>query len=134
MNEITDTVFREFSRKVGVKNIREYEELQLKEQQEIREKRLLLNTELSKIKSQLEYEGKRDTKKPLEKVEKQISEDSVKLEKLKKKEKELIASSKVEKESIANLEREAVEVQKQYEEADEKTKSSKSKFLDVSKN
>ena len=134
MNEITDTVFRDFSRKVGVKNIREYEELQLKEQQEIREKRLLLNTELSKIKSQLEYEGKRDTKKPLEKVEKQISEDSVKLEKLKKKEKELIASSKVEKESIANLEREAVEVQKQYEEADEKTKSSKSKFLDVSKN
>ncbi|QDZ22253.1 structural maintenance of chromosomes protein [Chloropicon primus] len=134
LNEITDTVFKDFSRKVGVKNIREYEKLQLKEQHETREKRLLFNTELSKIRSQLQYERKRDTAKPLEKMEKQISQDTTKLEKLKKKEKELIGKSKVEKESIINLENELAELQKQHSDADEKTKAAKSKFTEVSKN
>ena len=133
LNEITDIVFKDFSAKVGVKNIREYEERQVKEQQEIREKRLLFNTELSKIESQLQYERKRDTAKPLEKVEKQISLDAAKVEKLKAKEKELMARSKSEKEAIAKLERDLAQVQKEYEEADSKTKSAKSDFLEVSK-
>jgi structural maintenance of chromosome 1 len=133
LNKITDVVFKDFSKKVGVKNIREYEERQLKEQQEISEKRLLFNTELSKIKSQLEYERKRDTGKPLEKLEKQVSSDTSKLEKLKKKEKELIVKSKVEAESLQNLEKEMTDVQKEYKEADKKTTDLKVQHMAASK-
>ena len=54
VNDVTDRVFRDFSKKVGVQNIREYEESQLKAQQEIGERRLQLQTEMSHIASQLQ--------------------------------------------------------------------------------
>lgn len=52
INEITDRIYKDFSKSVGVANIREYEENQLKFAQEFAEERLSLSSQLSKFKYQ----------------------------------------------------------------------------------
>ncbi|KAJ7977239.1 Structural maintenance of chromosomes protein [Quillaja saponaria] len=60
INEIVDLIYRDFSKSVGVANIREYEENRLKAAQNVAEERLSLSSQLSKLKYQLEYEHNRD--------------------------------------------------------------------------
>ncbi|KAH9785406.1 Structural maintenance of chromosomes protein 1 [Citrus sinensis] len=50
INEITDRLYRDFSESVGVANIREYEENQLKAAQNVAEERLNLSNQLAKLK------------------------------------------------------------------------------------
>lgn len=52
INEITDRIYKDFSKSVGVANIREYEENQLKDAQNVAEERLNLSSQLSKLKYQ----------------------------------------------------------------------------------
>jgi structural maintenance of chromosome 1 len=47
-----DKVYRDFSISVGVKNIREYEERQLKDAQALQERKLSLSNQMSKLKYQ----------------------------------------------------------------------------------
>lgn len=68
INEIVDKVYRDFSISVGVKNIREYEERQLKDAQALQERKLNLSNQMSKLKYQLEYEQKRDMQAPIVKL------------------------------------------------------------------
>ncbi|KAL2653551.1 hypothetical protein R1flu_021679 [Riccia fluitans] len=68
MNEIVDRIYKDFSESVGVANIREYEENQLRAAQELAERRLSLNSQIAKIKNQLQYEQRRDTEAPLRKL------------------------------------------------------------------
>ncbi|CAL5000438.1 unnamed protein product [Urochloa decumbens] len=68
INEIVDKVYRDFSISVGVKNIREYEERQLKDAQALQERKLSLSNQMSKLKYQLEYEQKRDMQAPIVKL------------------------------------------------------------------
>ncbi|WVZ91588.1 hypothetical protein U9M48_037738 [Paspalum notatum var. saurae] len=68
INEIVDKVYKDFSISVGVKNIREYEERQLKDAQALQERKLSLSNQMSKLKYQLEYEQKRDMQAPILKL------------------------------------------------------------------
>ncbi|KAL3685453.1 hypothetical protein R1sor_003475 [Riccia sorocarpa] len=68
VNEIVDRIYKDFSESVGVANIREYEENQLRAAQELAERRLSLNSQIAKIKNQLQYEQRRDTDAPLRKL------------------------------------------------------------------
>ncbi|KAI4972909.1 hypothetical protein ZWY2020_005821 [Hordeum vulgare] len=68
INEIVDRIYKDFSTSVGVKNIREYEEKQLKDAQALQERKLSLSNQLSKLKYQLEYEQKRDMHAPIAKL------------------------------------------------------------------
>lgn len=68
INEIVDRIYKDFSRSVGVRNIREYEENQLKVAQEMYERKLSLSNQMSKLKYQLEYEQKRDLNSPIAKL------------------------------------------------------------------
>jgi structural maintenance of chromosome 1 len=52
INEIVDKIYKDFSTSVGVKNIREYEEKQLKDAQALQERKLSLSNQLSKLKYQ----------------------------------------------------------------------------------
>lgn len=63
-----DRIYKDFSTSVGVKNIREYEEKQLKDAQALQERKLSLSNQLSKLKYQLEYEQKRDMQAPIAKL------------------------------------------------------------------
>lgn len=52
INDIVDRLYKGFSKSVGVDNIREYEEKQLKVSQSMAEERLSLSSQLSKLKYQ----------------------------------------------------------------------------------
>ncbi|GJP54722.1 hypothetical protein CLOM_g13772 [Closterium sp. NIES-68] len=82
VNEITDRVFREFSRAVGVGNIREYEENQLQQAQQLAERRLALSNQIAKLANQLEYERRRDSKGPVEALQGSIEQQRGQLEEL----------------------------------------------------
>lgn len=69
INEITDRIYRDFSKSVGVANIREYEENRLKAAQNVAEERLKLSSQLSKLKYQLEYEQNRDMSTRIQELE-----------------------------------------------------------------
>ncbi|KAK9087404.1 hypothetical protein Syun_029798 [Stephania yunnanensis] len=69
INEIVDRIYKDFSASVGVKNIREYEESQLKGAQQMAEQRIGLSNQKSKLKYQLEYERKRDMDAPITELE-----------------------------------------------------------------
>ncbi|KAK6940660.1 RecF/RecN/SMC, N-terminal [Dillenia turbinata] len=69
INEIVDWIYKDFSKSVGVSNIREYEENQLKAAQELAEQKLSLTNQYSKLKSQLDYEQKRDMESAIIKLE-----------------------------------------------------------------
>uniref|UniRef100_A0A7N2MKQ0 Structural maintenance of chromosomes protein 1 n=1 Tax=Quercus lobata TaxID=97700 RepID=A0A7N2MKQ0_QUELO len=73
INEIVDRIYKEFSKSVGVANIREYEENQLKAAQDMAEERLSLSSQLSKLKYQLEYEQNRDMESRIKELESSIS-------------------------------------------------------------
>ncbi|CAI5458596.1 unnamed protein product, partial [Closterium sp. Yama58-4] len=82
INEITDRVFREFSRAVGVANIREYEENQLQQAQQLAERRLALANQIAKLSNQLEYERRRDSKGPVEALQASMEQQRQHLEEL----------------------------------------------------
>ncbi|KAL0714412.1 hypothetical protein Bca4012_021391 [Brassica carinata] len=89
INEIVDRIYRDFSQSVGVTNIREYEEKQLKEAQEVAEERLNLSNQLAKLKYQVEYEQNRDVGSRIRKLESSISSLESDLEKIQKRKSEL---------------------------------------------
>lgn len=60
MNTVEDRVFKDFCRKIGMKNIREYEERELRTQQERLKKKVEYENQINRISTQLEYERKRD--------------------------------------------------------------------------
>lgn len=86
INEITDRLYRDFSESVGVANIREYEENQLKAAENVAEERLNLSNQLAKLKYQLEYEQKRDVESRIKKLESSLSTLENDLKQVKKKE------------------------------------------------
>ncbi|KQJ94723.1 structural maintenance of chromosomes protein 1 isoform X2 [Brachypodium distachyon] len=98
INEIVDRIYKDFSMSVGVKNIREYEERQLKDAQALQERKLSLSNQMSKLKYQLEYEQKRDMHAPIAK----LKESHESLEKELKGLQERESGAKAEAEHILN--------------------------------
>ncbi|KAJ4726889.1 Structural maintenance of chromosomes protein [Melia azedarach] len=89
INEIVDRLYKDFSKSVGVANIREYEENQLKAAQNVAEGRLNLSNQLSKLKYQLEYEQKRDVESRIKRLESSLGALEKELELVQKKEDEV---------------------------------------------
>ena len=60
-NHVEDEIFSEFCASIGVSNIRQYEERELRAQQERAKKRLEFENHKSRLTNQLEFEQSRDT-------------------------------------------------------------------------
>ncbi|KAH8381877.1 hypothetical protein KR009_000701 [Drosophila setifemur] len=65
MNNVEDKVFAAFCRRLGVKNIRQYEERELVMQQERARKRAEFEQQMDSINSQLDFEKQKDTRNNL---------------------------------------------------------------------
>lgn len=61
MNNVEDELFTDFCSQINVQNIRQYEEKELRAQQERAKRRLEFENQRSKLVNQLEYERSRDT-------------------------------------------------------------------------
>ncbi|RZC84900.1 hypothetical protein C5167_047678 [Papaver somniferum] len=69
INVIVDHSYDEFSKSIGVTNIRECEELQL----QMAEERISMSNQMSKLKYQLEYEQKRDMDSRIKEIESNLN-------------------------------------------------------------
>lgn len=65
MNNVEDKVFAAFCRRLGVKNIRQYEERELVMQQERARKRAEFEQQIDAINTQLDFEKQKDTRSGL---------------------------------------------------------------------
>lgn len=61
MNSVEDVVFSAFCKEIGVRNIRQYEDRELRAQEERKQKRLEFEKQINRISSNLEFERSRDT-------------------------------------------------------------------------
>ncbi|KAJ0246997.1 Structural maintenance of chromosomes protein 1 [Hirschfeldia incana] len=116
INEIVDRIYRDFSQSVGVANIREYEEKQLKEAQEVAEERLNLSNQLAKLKYQVEYEQNRDVGSRIRKLESSIGSLETDLENIQKRKSELKELTEKATNEINNWKKEMGECKQKAEE------------------
>ena len=59
-DKVEDEVFKDFCREIGVENIRQFEERDLKNQEMRKKKRFELEMQIDRINSNLEFEKSRD--------------------------------------------------------------------------
>ncbi|XP_055958338.1 structural maintenance of chromosomes protein 1A [Patella vulgata] len=86
MNRVEDEVFSDFCQLIGVANIRQYEERELRVQQDRAKKRLEFENQKFRLQNQIEFEKSRDTWENVCKWEKTVQDDEKELEKVKKEE------------------------------------------------
>ncbi|KAM3957786.1 LOW QUALITY PROTEIN: structural maintenance of chromosomes 1 [Aphomia sociella] len=80
MNNVEDVVFRGFCRDIGVANIRQYEERELRAQQERAKRRMEFEAQIDRIASNLEFERSRDTQKNVTRWERSVQDVEDELE------------------------------------------------------
>ncbi|KAL1497486.1 hypothetical protein ABEB36_008443 [Hypothenemus hampei] len=86
MNTVEDDVFSDFCHEIGVKNIRQYEDRELRAQEERKQKRLEFQMQMNRITSSLEFHKSRDTQSNVSRWERTVSDEEEKLETAKKQE------------------------------------------------
>merc|ERR1719210_792645 len=86
MNTVEDRIFKKFCEQIGVSNIRQYEERELKSQQDREKKRMDLENQINRISNQLEYERRREEQllTNVQKFERTVQDDEDALETAKK--------------------------------------------------
>ncbi|XP_069688454.1 structural maintenance of chromosomes protein 1A [Periplaneta americana] len=80
MNNVEDKVFANFCEQIGVANIRQYEERELRTQQERMKKRMEFENQRNRILNQLEFEKTRDTSNNVLRWERAVQDDEDELE------------------------------------------------------
>ncbi|KAI4471080.1 structural maintenance of chromosomes smc family member [Holotrichia oblita] len=86
MNSVEDVVFSRFCQEIGVRNIRQYEDRELRAQEERKQKRLEFQKQINRITSNLEFERSRDTQNNVSRWERTVNDEEEKLESCKKQE------------------------------------------------
>ena len=86
MNNVEDKIFGKFCKNIGVANIRQYEEKELKTQQDKEKKKFEYENQINRISNQLEYERKREDQllANVTKFERTVQDDEDGLETAKK--------------------------------------------------
>ncbi|GAU46035.1 hypothetical protein TSUD_268770 [Trifolium subterraneum] len=110
INEITDGMYRDFSKSVGVANICDYEENRLKTAQNVAEEKLKLNSQLPKLRNQLKYEENRDMSSRIQELEYSVSALKNDLKLVQNKEAEAKLAAEIATEDINQLKNEAIEL------------------------
>ncbi|KAL6264602.1 hypothetical protein P5V15_004704 [Pogonomyrmex californicus] len=80
MNNVEDDVFASFCEQIGVSNIRQYEERELRSQQERAKKRMEFDNQCNRIYNQLDFEKQRDTESNVLRWERAVQDAEDKLE------------------------------------------------------
>ncbi|XP_058060445.1 structural maintenance of chromosomes protein 1A [Anopheles bellator] len=80
MNNVEDDVYAEFCARIGVANIRQFEERELVLQQERAKKRAEYEQQIDRINNNLEFERSKDTSKNVQRWERAVQDDEDSLE------------------------------------------------------
>lgn len=121
MNTVEDEYFKSFCKKIGVANIRQYEDRELVMQQE-RDKRLAeFEQQIDRINTNLDFERSKDTSKNVQRWERAVQDDEDSLESLKQAEKRYRDEIEKDKEKIEILKLDKQNKKKMVDEMEEET-------------
>ncbi|EJU02332.1 condensin complex subunit SMC1 [Dacryopinax primogenitus] len=122
-----DEVFKAFCRKYKIKSVREYEDHQLKVHQEVEEARIRFETQISRLKHQLEFETSQltNTKERLGRLEQMASESEAALQRLQQQKEEAVADITEDEEALAQLRKERGELAQADEQEAKKVSEAK---------
>ncbi|KAL6768897.1 SMC1 [Auxenochlorella protothecoides x Auxenochlorella symbiontica] len=118
IHQITDRVFASFSRKVGVKSIREWEQDHLMRTERASRERLQLTTQISKLTSQLEYDRRADISGTVAGLERDLAAEQAAQGELNEAEAKLVESSKGGQERLAAAQEESAGLRAAIDELD----------------
>ncbi|CAG8495652.1 5119_t:CDS:10 [Dentiscutata erythropus] len=135
INEKEDAIFREFCRKIGASNIRDYEQRRLKMAQEIAEKRLKFTTQKSRLQNQLKFETeqKSETEDRLNRLESTIRDEADRLSQLEDEKKRLLEEKRRISDEISEKQRILSEIKSEYDVKTAAVTSSKRLLVQVTK-
>ncbi|VUZ57622.1 unnamed protein product [Hymenolepis diminuta] len=118
MDTVEDTVLHDFCVSIGVENIREYEDRELRIARERDQKRMEFTNQLQRINNQLEYEKSRDTLDAVKRWEEAVASERQEMERCRKQEKRLKEEMEAEEMKKSNLEFQLGEYQQKSEQMD----------------
>merc|ERR1719346_658429 len=135
MNTVEDRVFKDFCRNIGVSNIRQYEERELKTQQQRAKKKLEFENQINRITTQLEYEQKREDQlqENVTKFERMVQDVEDQLEASKKAESVTMGEIDKEMREIESLKSERSFLKSEVDKAEESCDSAKSEVSKITK-
>lgn len=118
-NGIEDRVFADFCASIGVDNIRQYEERELRATQERDRKRLEFENQKSRIVNRLEYERSKDTGENVRKWQKTVEDDEKELENLKQAEQSQMHSIDEQMQALEKLKSNKISKKQELDAAEE---------------
>lgn len=121
MNTVEDEYFKSFCKKIGVANIRQYEDRELVMQQERDKKLAEFEQQVDRINTNLDFEKSKDTSKNVLRWERTVQDDEDSLESLKQAEKRHRDDIDKDKEKIENLKLEKQNKKRLVDEMEEET-------------
>ena len=135
MNSVEDRIFSDFCKKIGVKNIRQYEERELKSQQEKAKKKLDFENQINRISTQLEYEQKREDQlqQNVRKFERMVQDVEDQLEASKKNESGIMHEIDKEMREVDKLKSERTFLKEQVDNLEEEVEKAKKDVAGVQK-
>jgi structural maintenance of chromosome 1 len=122
INKLEDEVFRDFCRSIGVANIRQYEEKQLKGQQERAQKRLEFANQVSRLQNQLAYEKQRNTSANVKKLAASVQSDDSSISALQGDERDKLREIEEFEEAIDELREKRLSLKKKIDDQDVETR------------
>ena len=124
-------IFKDFSQRVGVANIREFENERLKLAEQYHNEKVRLTTEQTNLQNQLDYERQRDVGKTIEQVQNRLKELEAKLATAKKEEAKIEDELSKDREKVEALLEEGKKINKEMEKKQADLKDAKKKAADV---
>jgi chromosome segregation ATPase len=122
-----EKIFRDFSRRVGMANIREFENARLKLAEQYNAEKVRLTTEVNNLQNQLDYERNRDLEKSIKIAQQRIKDLEAKKRQAEESEKKVQAELDKEKEKLDELLEESKKVGKEMERKQQELKDAKKK-------
>jgi len=133
MNTVEDEYFKSFCKKIGVANIRQYEDRELVLQQERDKKLAEFEQQIDRINTNLDFERSKDTSKNVQRWERTVQDDEDSLESLKQAEKRHRDEIDKDKEKIETLKLEKQNKKKLVDEMEEDTSKARRDVASLAK-
>lgn len=133
MNTVEDEYFKSFCKKIGVANIRQYEDRELVLQQERDKKLAEFEQQIDRINTNLDFERSKDTSKNVQRWERTVQDDEDSLESLKQAEKRHRDEIDKDKEKIETLKLDKQNKKKLVDEMEEDTSKARRDVASLAK-
>ena len=133
MNSVEDEKFADFCEELGVENIRQYEERQNKQSQEMENRKLQLENEKNNIMSRLQYEKSKETRELVDRWKRSVSDEEQNLEEAREVEKKEMKAIEEEMNRVEELRNEKISKRQECESVEDEINEEKRTLSNIQK-